>query len=511
MMKCDKRHLSTLTDMLCEIPDEQLKFFLWLDYQGMPPGKKLTVINDQLRFSNEFHSLILKGFRDKKDNIFMQLPDPKETETTNKLPLSKTLVTDYLRYHVKSSTGDRLFDYVFPPLNTDTREFLVKINYVGEATSYLERARGELARNMTNTSIFEVFEDPNAAIKESKNTPWKPFTRTSSIVETMTINQMNPYNNNKRTRSVMSDKSNYSKPPLNPYTQHSTLPTSPHTMPYASKMNYLSAASPPPLQQQPAVINRSQTNPAPTSQPFQPLKGLGGGISPMDQKVLKLESDMVLLKQTIAATTSSLQHMESEVKSQINGIEEKMENNTTSLLIQMEQNIESNNIVLESKLSKTVEEKLKQNNNNNNKFLLESMKEMMDASFNKFSSQNNTTNLAINSMIDKQECINQQIFAKLNNTSKDVADIIETVEPPTIKKLIKSGRYITRASVAKGILNATKIIANATDIKMITETVTCDSEYMEFNKENTENNYNNTDNLVNQHGATATVSNATNE
>jgi hypothetical protein len=113
-------------------------------------------------------------------------------------------------------------------------------------------------------------------------------------------------------------------------------------------------------------------------------------------------------------------------------------------------------------------------------------------------------------MIGKQDCINQQIFAKLNNTIQDVADIIETVEPQTIKKLIKSGRYITRASVAKGLLNATKIISNVTDIKMNTETAEIETEYMEFNKENN-NNINTSENSDNHHGVEATVSDAMNE
>jgi hypothetical protein len=122
MIKCDKKHVKTLTKMLLEIPENQVKFFPWIEFNCLSPGQKLTVINEQTQYSTVFRSLILKGFCDYKDNVTMQAKDPNDMETNNSnQKFENILVTDYLRYHVKSSKGGNLFEYVFPPYYTDSQ------------------------------------------------------------------------------------------------------------------------------------------------------------------------------------------------------------------------------------------------------------------------------------------------------------------------------------------------------------------------------------------------------
>jgi hypothetical protein len=152
MITCDKKYLLTLTKLLIDLQDDHCKFFPWNEFICLSPGQKLTVINDQVQYTTVFRSLILKGFCDHDDDIPMQLQDSNDMDTTS-LPLENVTVTDYLRYHVKSSKGSNLFEYVFPTYTTDTRELLVRLDCLGEAASYLEVARGQSKiRNNPNGS-----------------------------------------------------------------------------------------------------------------------------------------------------------------------------------------------------------------------------------------------------------------------------------------------------------------------------------------------------------------------
>jgi hypothetical protein len=170
MLKCDKKHLAELTRLLLDLPNSQVKLFPWNSFSCLSPGQKLTIVNEQIHYATIYRSLILKGFIDRQDDIPMQ-----SNNSSNKF--HGVLVTDYLRYHVKTSNNDNMFMYVFPPHGTDTREFLVKIEYFGEATSYLEVVRGELARNMSPESIRAVFDEPHKAIKESGSPQWRAYSR----------------------------------------------------------------------------------------------------------------------------------------------------------------------------------------------------------------------------------------------------------------------------------------------------------------------------------------------
>jgi hypothetical protein len=147
-----------------KLPNSHVKLYPWNSFSCLSPGQKLTIVNEQINYATIYRSLILKGFKDSQDNITM-----KSENSSSKY--NDVLITDYLRYHVKTSNNDNMFMYIFPPHGTDTREFLVKLEYFGGATSYLEVARGKLARNMSPDAIRSVFEEPHKAIKESGSPP----------------------------------------------------------------------------------------------------------------------------------------------------------------------------------------------------------------------------------------------------------------------------------------------------------------------------------------------------
>jgi hypothetical protein len=104
------------------------------------------------------------------------------------------------------------------------------------------------------------------------------------------------------------------------------------------------------INQQPS---QKQTN---TTQAIHPLQGLGGGITEADKKVLKLESEMSLIKQTIASNSLTVTQMETQVKNQISMLEDKIENTTSTIMTQMEQKILENNIEIETKMSNVIED-----------------------------------------------------------------------------------------------------------------------------------------------------------
>jgi hypothetical protein len=149
--------------------------------------------------------------------------------------LNNVLVTDYLRYYyVTSSQGTNLFDYLFPPYGGDTREFIVKVALVAEAASYLEYGKGELARNMSETSIMEVFSNPEEALEEASNPPWKPYLQATNIPLTEIKRHYTSDNKNKRTRHLLSDKRNSRSPMYETQTtnnnyNHTTQPYSYYT------------------------------------------------------------------------------------------------------------------------------------------------------------------------------------------------------------------------------------------------------------------------------------------
>lgn len=75
-----------------------------------------------------------------------------------------------------------LFDHVYP-LVRGIREVLVLKDHFIEASLFLKKCHGELARKMNKAAIYKVFADPEKAIKEAERSPWRPFRFTSIIPE----------------------------------------------------------------------------------------------------------------------------------------------------------------------------------------------------------------------------------------------------------------------------------------------------------------------------------------
>jgi hypothetical protein len=101
----------------------------------------------------------------------------------------------------------------------------------------------------------------------------------------------------------------------------------------------------------------------------------------------------------------------------------------------------------------------------------------MDNQFMPINEHRRLNDIKINTMQINQEATNAKLFARLEATTNNVNAIANADNGPSINKLIKTGRFITRTSVAKNLLNATKITANSTnkDAKSPTSVVNRDS------------------------------------
>jgi hypothetical protein len=326
----------------------------------------------------------------------MQLTSEDDMQIINKNEAIKdVLVTDYLRYYVKSLSGNNMFEYVFPPYSSDTREFIVRIDQVSEATSYLESAKGELARNMSQQTIDEVFENPEEALIEAKNPAWQPFYRAISIQPTALKQKQYSDDNNKRTRYLVSDKRNPSREPLKP---------SPYTSTNNQKpMNYLTAVTITPTSQttyqQPSTTPITHTLAKPT---VVPLKGLGGGISPDLEKLLQMERDFVKLKNSFENTNKTVANLEQNMICQLKDIDTKIENSVATLLTKVEEKIDSNNELIQGQFSDIMTTKLHMHNVENNdafkesnRSLLADMKEFFTDRFDRIDTSANSANTAI--------------------------------------------------------------------------------------------------------------------
>jgi hypothetical protein len=202
-----------------------------------------------------------------------------------------------------------------------------------------------------------------------------------------------------------------------------------------------------------------------------PLCGLGGGLPQKydEEKIKKLEMDMVMLQQAINKTTNTVQSIDNTIQDKLKTMDDKIENSVSTIMVQIEEKIEQNNGALQDKFSVLFDEKLKYNNKQNNSELLAGLKELMDMQFVPINEHNHKSDIKINNMQINQEMINTKLFAKLEANNNTMKSIINSDNGPSISKLIKTNRFITRASVAKNLLNATKISTQTgKDAKTIT-------------------------------------------
>jgi hypothetical protein len=533
MVKCDKMHLTTLTRMFRDIDENHIKFFPWNSYAILQAGQKLTIINRQLSYANSYRSLLLNGFKDHTDNITMKLLDPDDMEIKpNDDELNDVLVTDYLRYYVHSSQGNNLFEYVFPPYSGEVREFIVKVSLVAEAASFLEYGKGELARHMSNISIEAVFVDPEEAYMESSYPPWKPFSHAINIPVTELKNPYQSDNKNKRTRNNLSDKRSYSR---NNNENHHQNPnfgspdeyTKPHYQSYSSitkstlhenkTNNYTpptgNTVPPANMQTQTTFQPNSNTN---TTSNFQPMSGLGGGITPpvsettfsskkiteMEDQINRMEDDLLQLKRSVAKSNQSVQKLEETITQDIQNIDQKLNTTSNDLWKRVENKIDNNNALLQDQVSDIMATKLSMNNQENNASLLEKMGALMQIHFEKVQDSNKETTTTLTTLSENQDMNIQQLNTKMEKTTKQLTEMIDNV---ALARGQRSGRYVTRSTIAKSlVLNATKITKSFMD-KDGTTTMMDNDEEVIFTMETDTNNNTNTENKENQHEVTAIV------
>jgi hypothetical protein len=170
-----------------------IHYFPFNVFNTLPKGKKMTIISEMKKWNSAFRCLTLDGFDEDNNVIPMQWRNDDTPDHVTKNFWEKTSITEYLQNHVKSATGDNLFEFVYPQIN-GTREFLIYWENFGDAQTYMANARGELARNMNVRSINAIFLNPKEAYELSKQPAWKPFTRAATIKETIIPN--------KRTRNI---------------------------------------------------------------------------------------------------------------------------------------------------------------------------------------------------------------------------------------------------------------------------------------------------------------------
>jgi hypothetical protein len=252
-------------------------------------------------------------------------------------------------------------------------------------------------------------------------------------------------------------------------------------------MNYLSAVTTPPKVQTPTPTptnnNTTSTQKPPTAQPCIPLKGLGGGVSPDMVKLLQMERDFIKLQNTFENTCNKVANLEQNMIGQLKDIDSKIENSVATLLTQVEEKIDTNNEKIQSQFGDIMTTKLYMHTMENNAAFKESnmnlladMKEFFTDRFDRIDTSANIANTTIANLQAAQEQQTQVFNSKLENTTKNLTEMIDNV---ATGKGIKSSKYITRSAIAKSImLNATKITKALTDP---------DKPNAEGNKENEEN------------------------
>jgi hypothetical protein len=134
----------------------------------------LTIVRRNEEWKKLFCLQSIKGFIDNGNNIPMIF---KADMTTEDDPLLTTTVTSYLKNYIKDGEDNKIFDYVFPPIN-GTREVIVKKENLTAAIEFIKVCHGALARNINDEAIHKVFEDPVNEFTSITSTPWKGPDRT---------------------------------------------------------------------------------------------------------------------------------------------------------------------------------------------------------------------------------------------------------------------------------------------------------------------------------------------
>jgi hypothetical protein len=105
------------------------------------------------------------------------------------------------------------------------REFIISTANSGDAENDLKCLIRELAREMSYDAINSEFENPSFAIQHSKNQPWIPFAKGTTIIGTTMDHKISRKHQTKRSR-ITQDSDHYNGSGDKPIVTHYT-PVSP--------------------------------------------------------------------------------------------------------------------------------------------------------------------------------------------------------------------------------------------------------------------------------------------
>jgi hypothetical protein len=184
MINCDSIHLDQIRHELLELHAQgNIVFMSWREFSGTTDEIRNVAIRKQLLYIRSYHSLIIPGFIDNEDNVFMKGFDPDELDTSNhdNDKIKYTFVSDYIA-SIPAGNGEPLFIYVYPPFN-GKREVIIKWYNRSEAKELIKVIHGELAKHMNDISIQMVFEDPEGAKDAAKTSTWVSYSRAAQLLQ----------------------------------------------------------------------------------------------------------------------------------------------------------------------------------------------------------------------------------------------------------------------------------------------------------------------------------------
>jgi hypothetical protein len=209
MVQSRKEDVSQLSRMLLQVEDKnKVTFFPWQSFQAVTDTKRQTLINDYKRWNTTFKSFLADGFKDNEQDVIMGTPYGNKEYTDQEKGLHQLTVSDYLRQIVHPISKLKMFDYVYPAV-LGKREFIISVDTYGDVESFLSVIQGELARIMDPTSIQKEFQSPFTAISQMNEPDWTPFTRASTIKDTVIIQMSKNFNKRTRTSNDNGSQSRY--------------------------------------------------------------------------------------------------------------------------------------------------------------------------------------------------------------------------------------------------------------------------------------------------------------
>jgi hypothetical protein len=420
MIQSEKEDVPVLSQMLLDLAKMQkIKFFPWHAYACMTSGQKLTTINEWRHWNSKVYSLLFTGFKDNDDNIPMHIPSDETMDTETQSYKERTGVSDFLRNNVKSASGGKLFEYVYPPIQ-GTREVMVTWENYSDASAYILVGQGELAREMNPRAIRKVFEHPADAQKASMNSKWQPYARVAAIVET--VAEKVPNNNKNYTKRYRGNDNKHHPGPT-PVDQEPSNKHSGHQDNSRSYVGVVTNASDE-VHRQKGNNEKQMTqlgNTPPTGQPggssspanrgTQPgdtsHTGRAGGVPGNAQSpntttqithlaAITKNNEIEVLKQQVRTLQTTVANIKGDFKKDLNQL-------TVTVMTDMSDKLENNNVKLRNELTETLVSEIKTvtDSNFNLVALIQSLKLDIQGSQEKTQKQIDHINLQADKKLEK--------------------------------------------------------------------------------------------------------------